>query len=54
MATHAKEADLRVRMSKLEMEKLKEVAQKRDMTVSELIRYMARQLWDKTPTVDNQ
>ncbi len=53
MATHAKEADLRVRMSKLEMQKLKEIAEKRDMTVSEYVRYLVRQQWDKPNPIDD-
>lgn len=45
--TNSKTRELRVRMTDLEWEKLREVAEDRCMTISELIRYLARQQWDK-------
>lgn len=53
MSIHTKERELRVRMTEFEWEKLKETAESRCMTVSELIRYLARQQWDKPNPVNN-
>lgn len=42
-----KEHELRVRMTDVEWTKLKEAADNRSMSISEFVRYLARQVWDK-------
>ena len=54
MSRQTKERELRVRMTELEWEKLKETAEKRCMTVSELVRYLARQQWDRPADIKSQ
>ncbi len=52
MSRQIKSHELRVRLTKFELEKFREESEKRGMTVSELVRYLGRQLWDK-PLVDS-
>lgn len=44
---NTKEAELRIRISSLEKQKLMELAEERSMSASELIRYLLRKEWDK-------
>lgn len=49
----SRQEELRIRVNKLEKQKLQEEAEKRGMTVSDLVRYLARQLWDKPGSVES-
>ena len=46
MSRQNKNCELRVRMTEFELEKLKELSDERRMSVSELVRYLARQQWE--------